>query len=87
MHKTAVGAPGPTAWCTVTASYNSQCNDYDVYVHSNQPYQTATATASNGESYSYETDANGYADIYLFADAGNTITVTVGAATCSTVAG
>ena len=78
--------PQPAAWCTASASYNAQYNDYDIYVHSNQPYRTATATASNGKSFSYETDASGYADIYLFADAGNTVTVTVGAASCSTTA-
>ncbi len=78
--------PQPAAWCTASASYNAQYNDYDIYVHSNQPYRTATATASNGESFSYETDSTGYADIYLYADPGNTVTVTVGAASCSTTA-
>jgi hypothetical protein len=74
------------AWCTANAAYNAQYNDYDVYVHSNQPNQSATATASNGESFSYNTDSSGYADIYLYADPGNSITVTVGAASCSTTA-
>ena len=78
--------PRPSAWCTASAVYNSQYNNYDVYVHSNQPNQTVTATASNGETQSYDTNTNGYADVYLYADAGNTITVTVGAATCSTTA-
>jgi hypothetical protein len=90
-----VAAPAPTpspkhnnsgAWCTARAVYNAQYNDYDVYVHSNQPNQTAVATASNGEQQPYQTNANGYADIYLYADPGNTITVTVGAASCSTTA-
>lgn len=58
----------------------------DVYVHSNQPHQTATATASNGKSWSYHTDSSGYADVYLYADPGNSIVVTVGAARCTTTA-
>lgn len=80
------GNNGGGAWCTASASYNSQYHDYDIYVHSNQPDQTATATASNGESRSYHTDSTGYADIYLYADSGDSVTVTVGAATCSTTA-
>lgn len=80
------GGNGSGAWCTASASYNSKYRDYDVYVHSNQPHQTATATASNGESWSYHTDSSGYADIYLYADPGNSIVVTVGAARCTTTA-
>ena len=52
-------------WCTADAAYNAQYDDYDVYVHSNRPRRTATATASNGKSWSYETNGNGYADIYF----------------------
>lgn len=77
----------PRAWCTASAVYNSAYNDYDVYVHSNQPYTEATAAASNGESWSYETNGSGYADIYLYADPGDSIRVAVGAASCSTTAG
>jgi len=55
-------------------------------VYSNQPNQSVTATASNGESQSYYTDSSGYADVYLYADPGDSITVTVGAASCSTAA-
>lgn len=89
--KPAPPAPSPApprsgAHCTATAAYNSQYQDYDVYVHSNQPNQSVTATASNGESQSYYTDSSGYADVYLYADAGDSITVTVGAANCSTTA-
>jgi hypothetical protein len=75
------------AWCTATASYNSQYSDWDIYVHSNQP--DATVTANSGSySHSWHTDASGYADIYLRGpSAGQTITVTVGAASCSTTAG
>lgn len=82
-------APKPVtaaAHCTATAAYNEQYNDYDVYVYSNQPNQDVTATASNGESMTYYTNASGYADVYLYADAGDTINVTVGAASCSTTA-
>ena len=79
--------PRPKAWCTANAVYNSTYNNYDVYVHSNQPYREATATASNGDSWSYETNGSGYADIYLYANAGDTISVTVGAASCATTAG
>ena len=56
-------------------------------MHSNQP--DATATASSGSySHTWHTDANGYANIYLRGPSpGQTITVTVGAASCSTIAG
>jgi len=74
------------AWCTASASYNSTYNDYDVYVHSNQPDRKATAKASNGASHSHYTNDSGYVDIYLYAAAGDAITVTVGAATCHTTA-
>jgi hypothetical protein len=80
-------APGSSdAWCTASAVYNAQYNDYDIYVHSNQPNQSVTASASNGESQSYYTNSSGYADVYLYADPGNTVTVTVGPASCSTTA-
>ena len=69
---------------TASASYNSSYHDYDIYVHSNQPDQTVTATASNGASQTWHTDSTGYADVYLYADSGDTVRVTVGAATCST---
>jgi len=72
------------ARCTASASYDATYGDYDIYVHSNQPDRTVTATASNGASRSWHTDSSGYADVYLDADAGDTVKVTVGAATCST---
>jgi len=79
------GSQASGAWCTATASvYSSYNNENDVYVHSNQPYQRATATA-DGYSHSYETDGSGYADIYLDGPPpGALITVTVGGATCTT---
>jgi hypothetical protein len=79
--------PSSTAWCTASADYNSTYQDYDVYVNSNQPNHSVTASASNGESQSYYTNSSGYADVYLYADPGDSITVQVGAATCSTTAG
>jgi hypothetical protein len=81
-------SPGPSrpAWCRATASYNSQYADWDVYVHSNQPDATVTAS-SGGYSHSWHTNADGYADVYLHGPSpGQTIDVTVGAASCSTTA-
>ncbi len=83
--------PGPApstgsgAWCTATASvYNAYDNENNVYVHSNQPYASATA-AADGYSHSYETNSSGYALIYLNGPPpGARITVTVGGATCTT---
>jgi hypothetical protein len=80
------GGSSARAWCTASASYNAAYRDYDVYVHSNQPDQTVTATASNGASHSYRTDSSGYADVYLHAASGDTVKVTAGAASCSTAA-
>jgi hypothetical protein len=73
------------AWCTATASvYNAAYDWNNVYVHSNQPYKDATASA-DGYSWSYETNGSGYALIYLNGPpAGVEITVTVGGATCYT---
>jgi len=82
----AAPAPGSGgAWCTATASvYNASDDENNVYVHSNQPYQEATATA-DGYSHSYQTDGSGYALIYLNGPPpGAKITVTVGGATCTT---
>jgi hypothetical protein len=82
-------APAPTsassAWCSATASVYDASKDWNnVYVHSNQPYTSATASA-DGYSWSYETDGSGYALIYLNGPPpGATITVTVGGAACTT---
>jgi hypothetical protein len=78
------GGGGTGAWCTASASYSATYGDYDIYVHSNQPDRTVTATASNGASHSWHTDSSGYADVYLDAGRGDTVKVTAGAATCST---
>lgn len=78
---------GRSAWCRVTASYDSRYADWDVYVHSNQPDVTVTAS-SGGHSRRWHTNAQGYAEVYLRGpSAGQTIDVTAGAATCSTTAG
>ena len=73
------------ASCTATASvYNAADNENNVYVHSNQPYQNATA-AAGGYSHTYQTNGSGYALIYLNGPPpGARITVTVGGATCTT---
>jgi hypothetical protein len=81
-----VGESTPTPACTVTASYNSQYNDYDVYVHSNQPDQTVTVTTNGAPSASWHTDSSGSADVYLKASrnaTGQSVTATVGGVSCS----
>ena len=81
--------PGPAkasgAWCTATASvYNAAKNENDVYVHSNQPGQSATAAAGR-YSHTYQTNGSGNALIYLNGPPpGVRITVTVGGAKCTT---
>ncbi len=80
------GGGGAGAWCTASAAYDAEYSDYDIYVHSNQPNRTVTATASNGASHSWYTDATGYADVYLDAASGDAVHVSVGAASCSTTA-
>jgi cardiolipin synthase A/B len=76
---------GSGASCTATATvYNASRDENNVYVHSNQPDQEATATA-DGYSHSYRTNGSGYALIYLNGPPpGARITVTVGGATCTT---
>jgi len=78
-------APQAAAWCSATASvYNAYDDENNVYVHSNQPYLDATASAA-GHSWSYETNGSGYAEIYLNGPPpGAQITVTVDSATCTT---
>jgi hypothetical protein len=74
-----------TAWSKSSASvYDAQYDENNVYVHSNQPYQDAAASA-DGHSWSYETNGSGYAEIYLNGPPpGAQITVTVGGAVCTT---
>jgi cardiolipin synthase len=79
------GKKSSGARCTATASvYNAADDENNVYVHSNRPYTTATASAA-GYSHSYETNGSGYALIYLNGPPpGVRITVRVGGATCTT---
>jgi hypothetical protein len=84
----APNTPSSTASCQVTAapSNDGYSGDYEVYVHSNQPDQEATASDA-GDSWSHETDSTGYVDIRLFhTTPGETITVIVGGASCFTTA-
>ncbi len=74
-----------TASCTASAQYSSSYNDYEVYVHSNQPDKTVTVTAPDGASKTWHTDSSGYADVYFYegrSAAGEQVAVRVGAATC-----
>lgn len=83
------GSPsaGRPAWCRATASYSSRYADWDVYVHSSQPDATVTASGG-GYSHSWHTNADGYADVYLRGTSpGQTIHVSVGAASCTATAG
>jgi hypothetical protein len=79
-------APKPSGWCSANADYNNTYDDYDVYVESNQPDQDATVSG-DGKTASYYTNSSGYADVYFYAGpsaAGNSVSVEVGDATCST---
>jgi hypothetical protein len=82
-------SPGPgAAFCLATAapSNDGYPGDYQVSVSSNQPDQNATASDA-GDTWSEDTDSAGSADIRLYnTSPGETITVTVGAASCSTSA-
>jgi hypothetical protein len=91
-----VSSPAPAAQapatliptCSATASYNPRYGDWDVYVHSNQPDQTVTVTASGGTTASWHTDGTGAADVYLHAGtgaSGQQVSITVGGASCSTM--
>ena len=84
-------APPPSpvgAYCTASAvpANDGYAGDYNVNVTSNQPDQTATATDAT-DQFSYPTNSNGSATIFLwYTYAGESITVTVGAARCTTTA-
>jgi hypothetical protein len=80
-------APAQGAECTLIASYSSTYNDYNVYVHSNQPGQTVTVTDAYGHSGTWHSDSSGYADVYFKSGGyapGRRITARVGHANCST---
>ena len=85
---TAPPATAPAgAWCTASASpANNGYPDSYVYVTSDQPDREATAS-DGAHSWSDETNSAGSVTILLFdTPAGSTITVTVGAASCSATA-
>ena len=80
-------SPAQGAECTLSATFSSHYNDYDVYVHSNQPDQTVTVTDSDGHPDRWHTDGAGYADVYFDsggAAPGRQITARVGQASCAT---
>jgi hypothetical protein len=82
----APSSPAQGAECTLSASYRSQYNDYDVYVHSNQPDQSVTVTDAYGHSDTWHTDGSGYADVYFKSGghaSGRRVTAQVGRARCS----
>lgn len=79
---------GSKAWCTAIASSanDGYAGDYDVYVKSNQPDRDPTASDAN-DTWSHDTSSTGAATIRLwYTSAGETIKVTVGGASCSTIA-
>jgi cardiolipin synthase A/B len=89
-------APTPTtstptsggAWCRASASpaNDGYSGDYNVDITSNQPYTEATASDST-DKWSDKTDGSGDVVIRLYyTTAGESVTVTVGDATCSTTA-
>jgi hypothetical protein len=87
-------APSPpaqkAAWCEASAEYSAKYENWEIFVHSNQPDRSAEARDSNGDHWSYETNSEGYADIYLYVHGnadGQHVTVEVGEATCSTTLG
>jgi phosphatidylserine/phosphatidylglycerophosphate/cardiolipin synthase-like enzyme len=76
------------AWCRASASpaNDGYSGDYNVDITSNQPYTEATASDST-DKWSDKTDGSGDVVIRLYyTTAGESITVTVGGATCSTTA-
>lgn len=76
----------PRAWCEASAEYSSEYKNWEIFVHSNQPYQSAKVRGGGGE-WSYETNSSGYADVYLYVNGDSTgqqVRVEVGEATCST---
>jgi len=82
------GGGSSSPWCKASASpaNDGYAGDYDVYVQSNQPNTTATASDST-DTWSHTTDSSGSATIYLWYQyAGESIKVTVGGATCWTSA-
>jgi cardiolipin synthase A/B len=77
---------GPSCSATAAPANDGYPADYDVYVTSNQPDQKATASDAN-DTWSEYTNGSGSARILLYhTSPGETITVAVGGAQCSTSA-
>lgn len=77
---------GSAATCSARAQYNGSYDDWDVYVHSNQPDQTVIVTGG-GKTRTWHTDSSGYADVYFYAGraaAGEQLEIRVGTGNCST---
>ena len=86
--RTTFHAPTSGAWCRAGASpaNDGYSGDYNVDITSNQPYTEATASDSS-DKWSDETNGSGDVVIRLYyTSAGESITVTVGVASCSTTA-
>lgn len=80
--------PSAKAWCTATASpaNDGYSGDYEVHITSDQPGQEATASDA-GDTWQQRTGSSGETTITLWhTSPGETITVTVGAASCSATA-
>jgi phosphatidylserine/phosphatidylglycerophosphate/cardiolipin synthase-like enzyme len=81
-------APSASGWCQVSASpaNDGYSGDFNVAITSNQPNTEATASDST-DKWSHETNSSGSVVIRLYhTSPGQSITVTVGAATCATTA-
>ncbi len=77
---------GPSCSATASPANDGYPEDYDVSVTSNQPDEKATASDAS-DTWSEYTNGSGSATILLYhTSAGETITVTVGGAQCSTSA-
>ena len=77
---------GPSCRATASPANDGYPEDYDVSVTSDQPDEKATASDAN-DTWSEYTNGSGSATILLYhTGAGEPITVTVGAAQCSTSA-
>jgi hypothetical protein len=75
-------------WCKASAApaNDGWPGDYNVYVKSNRPHRSATASDAT-DKWSHETNRSGAATIYLwYQSPGERIKVTVGGATCWTKA-
>jgi hypothetical protein len=89
---TAPTAPSPSrasgAWCAaaVSPANDGYSGDYNVHITSDEPHQEVYASDA-GDSYHTCTSSSGATTITLWhTSPGETISVTVGAASCSAVA-